>query len=1545
MGEENLLNIDFSKIRNHDGSQDNGFEELICQLAHLSPPDNADYFVRKDGAGGDAGVECYWKLTDGSEHAWQAKYFLGSLGTPQWKQISESVESALAKHPNLTKYYVCLPRDWNDSRKIGSGGTTINSNWDKWVEHVEKWSELSKEKGMNVQFTYWCKHEISLMLQTTDNPLYAGKALYWFNEPVIQHELLEKIAQKSRNSLGERFTPDYHIDLPIAQHFDGLGITPEWENSLKKHQKVSNELVTELITTFFKQTNTFNSQACWIKLRDKIINLNEKFDNSLRKNTFLQNHLDLLKMTYEAEKLTVECSISLYNQMTEMQEKHQREQYEELYRILLQRITAHLFTLKEFYRGPTVEIASAKVAILLGEAGIGKSHLLCDIALKRLNIGLPTLFILGQHYPGGDPMEFIKKSLELKGFSTQQVLGALNAAAEAKNSRTLIIIDAINEGKNRHDWYDNISSFLTELSYYPNISIAFSCRSTYKVYILPDLSEHELVNLYHSGFKGYEHRAASKYLSKQGISKPSAPITSPEFSNPLFLKTCCKALKSNNLTSFPKGMHGQSAIFQFYTNSIEKTIKRIKRYLPLENVVPKVIDTFVESLFPEYLDGMPIDMAREIIDSKDPKPQIGESLTNLLVDEGIFSFDVIPGPNGETRGTEVLRFTYERFCDYFIAQHIVKNYVNPDDITDSFSQEGFIGKIIYSPNLYRFGGIIEALGLCIPENFKHEFIDFIPKDSPNYDWLFTKSFSDVIVLRSPDSFTEKSIELLNQIPIYEFNNKRLDILLSLSTEPMHPWNADFLDEKLMSMTLSDRDIFWSTHLAVSDWEEDEEQGESIVRTLIEWSLSANLDNVETERLRLITIILTWMTTTSNRKVRDQSTKSLARILSHAPNLISLLIEQYKNANDPYLIERLYAAIYGAVCNIKDSEIIKDIAELVFNYMFKNGHPYSHILVRDYARGVLELAYNKGILKSEITPNAFRPPYKSDWPIPNPSNKEIDDLAEGKFSSIKNSVLGSFGDFGIYSMNCVPNWSPTVLSEEKPESSYEVHLKFANSLPEYLKDKYLSLLNKELEDTKHDNFDLIEFLERIKSNGISLDDILQDLDDVEDYDLNELEDLDGANEPQENINEWEELTKEIRTILNEEQNEHFRWLNSLGINDQPATFSKEWAQRWVCKRAYELGWNPNIFEEFERKYTRSTSRMPSIIERIGKKYQWIAFHELLAKMSDNLHWIARNYNDVDNSNFFGPWQIYIRDLDPTMWRRSTGDSGWNDSESAWWQPYAFPFVSDDLNDQKSWLWNEEIIPPFTELLERINPLDNKKWTVLKGFAKWSKIPEKDVDIIPKQDAWFRINSCIVHKKDVEKLKTELKEKNLCDPYILNPGSTGHQSFMREFPWHPSYKTLNDWIDPNSKEYWNNLIKVKHLVPINQYEWESGSTDQSIDDSISLYLPNKHLINELDISLKPYETGIWLDSKENPAFIDPSANTTGPSYALIRSDLLEQWLAKSDLQLVWIIGGEKYLFTNMAQKSYGKLIFSGIYTISNNNLEGEMCFIKEPGDVED
>ncbi|MEA1854621.1 MULTISPECIES: hypothetical protein [Cytobacillus] len=54
-----MIELDFLHIRPFDGSKDGEFEELICQLAHLNKPRNSLVFIRKGGAGGDAGVECF----------------------------------------------------------------------------------------------------------------------------------------------------------------------------------------------------------------------------------------------------------------------------------------------------------------------------------------------------------------------------------------------------------------------------------------------------------------------------------------------------------------------------------------------------------------------------------------------------------------------------------------------------------------------------------------------------------------------------------------------------------------------------------------------------------------------------------------------------------------------------------------------------------------------------------------------------------------------------------------------------------------------------------------------------------------------------------------------------------------------------------------------------------------------------------------------------------------------------------------------------------------------------------------------------------------------------------------------------------------------------------------------------------------------------------------------------------------------------------------------------------------------------------------------
>ena len=1491
-----MVELDFTRIRSFDGSKDGGFEELVCQLAHLNKPAYSKHFVRKDGAGGDAGVECYWILEDGSEHAWQAKYFTERLESSEWSQIDNSVQTALNKHPNLTKYYISVPRDFNDSRKIGRGRKPVTSSLDIWNQYVTVWTEIANSKGMNVEFIYWGRHELSMMLQTDDSK-YAGRAFYWFNELILNMEQFKYITNKSKEGIGERFSEEYHVELPISKKLDGLGITSDWKLEIDR-QKASLDSLLNQINTLdkFKQT-LINKGELWENILERSVLFSEIYLEAL-KGKYNSNQFEMARLRIEEiEELALKFNSFCWDKV-----ESKEEGWEEV-RNNFRKILDEISEIKSFLFSTKVKSYEVKSAIILGEAGIGKSHLLCDIALKRLEENLPTVFLLGQKYSGGNPLNFLAEELDLKQVSFKKMLGALDAAGEARNTRTLIIIDALNEGNYRLEWIDHLASFITELKEYPNIALLLSCRETYKDVIISKTVEKSLVKIQHEGFRGYEHRAAMKYLAKQGIDKPSVPILSAEFSNPLFLKTCCKAIKSKKLTSFPKGLEGQTAIFNFYLNSVDEIVQLKKRYFRGQKITLKVVNALVERFYPHNMFGIDINEAFTIISDIDPKPSFNDSLIEILISEGLLALDMIHNEDGDL--TEVVRFTYERFSDYFIAENIV-NLLNSEVLETEFEEDGNLVTILKEP--YKFSGIIEALGITFPEKFNREFIDFIPEDSHYYDSIFNSSFVNTLLLRSKESISERTIELLNRIPSYGYFNDSLDKVLALSTEPNHPLNAEFLHKNLKRRDMTKRDYFWSTHIAVSDYEEDEEQPESITRTLINWALFADLNDVEDERIRLLSYTLLWMTTTSNRKVRDQATKSLVRILSYRPFIVKELLSEFNDVDDLYLKERLYAAAYGVVCNINNLVEVKEIAEKVYELQFANNTPDSHLLLRDYARGVMEYALYKNVINEKKAVN-FRPPYTSEWPIENPTESEIEALDDEKYSSIKSSLMGFPGDFGNYTMSCVHDWSATPLTESRPKTAYELHLEFAEKVPSDLREEYLKEINQRIESY------------RKPTTVTIIDDILKDTE----YNVEEL--IEEAEEvPWEisfvtkNIDtqsdNWESLKERINNSLLEADREIFRWLTGLGVSERVAIFSRKWAQRCVCKRTYELGWRKKLFGGFEKTHSNTYGREGSIIERIGKKYQWIALYELLARISDNLYW-ANKYEE--EKEYEGPWQLWKRDIDPTIWLKSTNDSKWDEFGKVWWSPCT-PIFS--VNDSESWVFDEDTLPNFKELLI-ITDNKNEKWYKLRGFRKWTN---KTDDGKSKEELWYRVNTCIVAKNDVATVIQKMKDKALFDPSTFDPQGSSHQGFLREYPWHPYYKNIKVW---RNKED-NQTLDIQHLVPVNEYEWETGERDKSIDQYISIYLPNPLLIKELSLEWSLGNFSTWENPGNEIIFMDPSELEKGPSSALIKSEHFDKWLEKNDLQLIWFIGGEKQIFNYKGYVSK-RLEFNYMYSNEGANIK--------------
>ena len=1492
---------DFSQIRIYEGSQHNAFEELVCQIAHLDIPNKAHTFIRKRGAGGDGGVECYWILEDESEYAWQAKFFLESMDTSRWKQISDSVEKALDVHPRLKRYIVCLPLDRTDSRKMGRGGKKVVSILEMWHQNVEVWKKIAHDKNMEVEFIYWGKHEISLYLQRED-PRYAGRRLYWFNEPTFRIDDFIQLAKKSEQSLGERYSPNEHVELiGIKQCFDGIGLTPNFWKKARSLQCDLSYSIQRVESAFCvnKKDASCDKEANLLKKMVISTNqLSELLERNIKQKAYFQ---DINQYRDFFTKISdIAYDIFLKNQPKD--KYHSNDKY-----YAITKFRMDLQKSMDFIDEMSIKIAQDRKVLLTGDAGRGKSHLLCDITLDRLEQNLPTVFILGQHYPGGDPLNFISSSLGVgHQCSNQQVLGALDAAGEAYETNTLIIIDAINEGEHKRDWKNHLSAFTVELLKYPNISIVLSCRSPFCEFLIPDSLSIEEIE--HPGFKGNQHQAATKYLTNHGIVLPSVPFLAEEFTNPLFLKTCCKVMRSRNQHAFPEGLQGIKQIFNFFLECIEENIRIRKQYRRSEFKIRDVINAFIRESFPDQLHGIPIIDARRITNDFDPNPNVGESLFNELISEGILAEDRWLSGDDDI---DVVRFSFERFTDILTGEWLASQLFSGNDTIQRLSNDHPLSYIFLSREKYRFRGVQEGLYLSVAETYRKELGDIIPEGEQYIDDNdLIDLFQDTILFRSGDSITPRSRELLNRIPesAISFFKERLDILLSFSHEPTHPWNADFLHSCLSTWNMGKRDAFWSIHVAISYFEENRDQPESTISTLLKWALYGNLIHVENKRIRLCAIVFIWFLTAPNQKIRDMATKATTKILALYPDCLPELIVKFHSIDDLYLKDRFYAIIFGVISNIQDDELVKKIALLVYEQVFENGHPIPHLLLRDYACSVMEYAFIKNLLPENIIPNSFRPPYQSHW-IP------LSELP-GKESGHQYDCSLITYDFEKHVRETFKRFTSTPLSQKNIWSIVEVKEQFKAVLSNDVAKKYVDYLKRS------NNIDKKLQKLRKKLYGFHNNEKTR-----KDDDFNKLSSEESHNKMEEE--QLGNIFEDIALSLPEEHRNFFEMSHDSLQNCSDETYNalidKQWVIRWIVQRACSMVESNKTIIDYNERVSHYERAMPGV-EALEEKYQRLAFRELLARAVDNFH-ILDSFS-TKKRRYKGPWQFYEREIDPSCFLTSTLSQK---NRKAWWQEHSFHLEKNiTLEEQISWLQTPDM-PPFEDLLSR-KDAQGVEWLLLHTCVSEEKKPPEEFTHYPRQDVWYRINSLIIRKEDYHNLTMRIKNHGLQNPGICSSNDTD-LTFLGEYPWHCTQKTTGRGM----------LKDIKRIVPTANYFWE-GHLDSTIDDlSICFYLPSKWLIEKLGI--QRHGTGEWYNIENKLVFFDPCLKEAGPSCALVNKSSLLSMLEKRGLQLVWLIGGEKNLYPyDFHSSTYhgprGRYILNGQYTLSPEGIiSGNFWFIKE------
>lgn len=1318
--------------------------------------------------------------------------------------------------------------------------------------------------------------------------------------------------KSSINDLGGRYTPELNFELEVAEIFDGLGRTTEFQKRIDK--RIDNLII--------KGKKVLKENP---SIPESLLQLQQNFDSlfELHSITSFQG-TEILPQNKMHDLLTDSLSVSqvLYDYYHDEERKIQKEKndyhFYHKYGLKLRNLReliAELNSIINYLKSDSFRLANCPYLILDGEAGIGKSHLLGDIVSKRITKGYKSIFLLGQHFvTDEDPWTQIFKKLQIKNTPNNVFLKRLNDYGQKQGKRIVIFIDAINEGRGRYFWQNNINSFINDIKPYVWLSLALTIRTSYKNLIYPknQSRNNEVIECPIFGFRNVEYDASKLFFSNYKIELPNVPLLHPEFQNPLFLKMFCEGISKSGLTKIPDGLQGMSSIINFFIEGINYILSKPNRvdYPESINLVKKSITVLIKHKIELQSRYIPYEKAFELIQKVISPFTDRKGFIEDLITEGVLSKNLFWKSDDEYE--EGIYLAYERFEDHLTSLFLIEEI---QDITNEFKEGGKLFDIVKDERAINFNkGIIDALSVQLPEKFGKELFELTSHIKGTYSII--ESFVDSLLWRKVESFTEISRTYVNEYVLKYNGTYELfwENIISVAGIPGHFFNAYSLHENLMKYSLPDRDSHW-TQLLKYKFHDD-----SSVKRLIDWSwLDNDKTHISDEAIKLASITLMWFHTSTNRKLRDCSTKAMINLLKDRINVLIELLELFENVNDPFVYERLYAVAYGCSVHNRDKQDLYLLSNSVFEKIFNVDEVYPHILLRDYARGVIEYSNHIGC-DFDFDIAKVRPPYKSTWPDNIPSEKELEEKYDNeKYCHIWSSVM-SFGDFARYTIGTNHNYSEWsgFQKGETPIDREEV-------------------LNDFKEDLSEEQLLLFESLDPIISEESGEE--LKIGDTAIKFDVavgrkteEELADIRLKFKNSLSQKALENYESEIEPYLDHNHN----------IINTAENFDLRIAQRLIFNRVIELGWNPKQHLTFDKDIGTGRVRSTQPHERIGKKYQWIAYYEYLAKLSDNFIKHERSYSRKNiEQPYQGPWEPYVRDIDPTILIRETGNYDENNPESFWWTN-GKSFNWDCTNEE--WLTDGEELPEFEELIQ-IKDLDGNSWIVLEGYPSWSepkKIGEEKWDY-PHKEIWCHVRSYLVKEGDFDTFATWAVKQDFMGRWM--PESTDrYEMFSREYYWSPAYKFFgteyyggNVWSDVNDRDSGEFIASV--AVSAESYLWEE-EFDRSKEEVLSFLKPCSLIYDGMDLNYSCKE-GEFVDSSNNLICFASNVLHNSKSYLLIRKEPFLKFLKENKLKIIWTILGEKQVLGGRSFKNdyKGRLEYSGAYILEDDKLEGRVNIKKK------
>lgn len=374
-----------------------------------------------------------------------------------------------------------------------------------------------------------------------------------------------------------------------------------------------------------------------------------------------------------------------------------------------------------------------------------------------------------------------------------------------------------------------------------------------------------------------------------------------------------------------------------------------------------------------------------------------------------------------------------------------------------------------------------------------------------------------------------------------------------------------------------------------------------------------------------------------------------------------------------------------------------------------------------------------------------------------------------------------------------------------------------------------------------------------------------------------------------------------------------------------------SRRWILHRVDELGWTGERFSDHERRapYGRQRHDIEELkLERISKKYQWIALREIQGYLADNF-WLSPSRNDGEDLRYGGAWQHWTREFDPSqrLVDLDNENEGENSDENAWRQAYPNPFGDPSLcEDRAAWVIHKP--DDFKSLLTPNlgTPGSRKQWLVLAGHHQWVE-PEYDRVISGRRGTlkmWLDFRSFIISKEDREQFIERASKRHFYGHGVGFPEQ--HNAWIGEYPWGAAYEELTDWCQSPDER----VGKVGVPYTITACNWNEGST----------LIPSPQLCELLGLSWAGKGGIFQTASGENITCQLGGDAEDWRRPLIVRQDMLRAALDAAGLELVWCAVAERSCWcsettTHIAKK---ELEISGIYWLEGDYPQGGFTQIR-------